>query len=408
MSNNLLTKHFKSEKKRISVIPQEKKLDNIDSKPLVTKQPSITTTDDNSKTKTKSRRSRVNKQDVDYEYENIMKTDKKKPKIEPKNDDLKIPKTKTQIKRKVELNEDIIVKNTIDDPLKNNKKEFDLDKFISENRDTEMKDSKDEVTTKSDSKPKDDKFLFPSGISDKTKELINKVLLNKNNIIEEKKISELTNSNTVQNSLITSNPNSTSFTEKKELSGKTLEILNKLRSERKNKFERSPIRERERSESIYSLKFRFEELIQEKRKLPLPPTYKTLINVVSDLDSMINFFKLKKKIPRFEMIRNNMEMTLKKTITIDQFKQILFIAPHFYIYKWEKAEKTNEYDLVIDFPEDFAERINVRYLLIDSNPTTRTLIGIIFKQTFYLKKKNFNLLNLLKGTNYSIRQSSII
>jgi len=363
MSNNLLTKHFKSEKKRISAIPQEKKLDIIDTKPIITKLPPTQTTDDNSKTKTKTRRSRVNKNDIDDEYEKIMKSSKKRPKVEAKNEELRIPKTKAQVKRKVEINEEIKEKNYIDDSSKITNKELDFDKGFPENNDTEMKDFKDEVTTKSDSKPKDEKFLFTGEISDKTKELINKVLTKRNIVIEDNKKPEIS-VNIVQSNYNKPTINEYITPEKKELSGKTLEILNKLRNERKNKFDRSPTRERERSESIYSLKFRFEELIQEKRKLPLPPTYKTLINVVSDLDSMINFFKLKKKIPRFEMIRNNMEMTLKRTITIEQFKQILFLAPYFYIYKWEKTDKTNEYDLVIDFPEDFADRIKVFVYII--------------------------------------------
>jgi len=394
MSNNLLTKHFKSEKKRVSAIPQEKKLETIDTKPLITKLPPTQSTDDNSKTKTKTRRSRVSKNDIDDEYEKVMKSSKKKPKIDAKNEELRIPKTKAQVKRKVEINEEIKEKNYIDDPFNITKKEIDLDKGFSENNDTEMKDFKDEVTTKSDSKPKDEKFFFTGGISDKTKELINKVLTKRNIVIEDNKKPEiLDNNNTVQSNNNKSIINDYITPEKKELSGKTLEILNKLRSERKNKFDRSPLRERERSESIYSLKFRFEELIQEKRKLPLPPTYKTLINVVSDLDSMINFFKLKKKIPRFEMIRNNMEMTLKRTITLEQFKQILFLAPYFYIYKWEKVDKTNEYDLVIDFPEDFADRIKVYNHIIFSNLMTRILIWNIFKPTMNLRKKNSYLLN---------------
>jgi len=394
MSNNLLTKHFKSEKKRVSAIPQEKKLETIDTKPLITKLPPTQSTDDNSKTKTKTRRSRVSKNDIDDEYEKVMKSSKKKPKIDAKNEELRIPKTKAQVKRKVEINEEIKEKNYIDDPFNITKKEIDLDKGFSENNDTERKDFKDEVTTKSDSKPKDEKFFFTGGISDKTKELINKVLTKRNIVIEDNKKPEiLDNNNTVQSNNNKSIINDYITPEKKELSGKTLEILNKLRSERKNKFDRSPLRERERSESIYSLKFRFEELIQEKRKLPLPPTYKTLINVVSDLDSMINFFKLKKKIPRFEMIRNNMEMTLKRTITLEQFKQILFLAPYFYIYKWEKVDKTNEYDLVIDFPEDFADRIKVYNHIIFSNLMTRILIWNIFKPTMNLRKKNSYLLN---------------
>ena len=41
MSNNLLTKHFKSEKKRVSVILNEKKLDVLETNTAIKKQVSI-------------------------------------------------------------------------------------------------------------------------------------------------------------------------------------------------------------------------------------------------------------------------------------------------------------------------------------------------------------------------------
>lgn len=47
--------------------------------------------------------------------------------------------------------------------------------------------------------------------------------------------------------------------------------------------------------------------------------------------------------------------------TIDEFQQILFISPHFFIYKWDKINNTREYDLLIDIPIDIQRRLDEAY-----------------------------------------------
>ena len=63
-------------------------------------------------------------------------------------------------------------------------------------------------------------------------------------------------------------------------------------------------------------------------------------------------------------------------MTIETFKQILFIVPHFYIYRWEKSEI--DYSLIIDLPDDINERINV-ILLLFRNHLRKTLILLLYK-----------------------------
>ena len=315
MSNNLLTKHFKSEKKRVSVNPNEKKLEISDILNVTKKQQVDEVPIDYTISKPKTRRSRLNKKEIDKEYEKIINSNSKKSKINIINEEIKIPKTKIKV-QKVQLD----VEPKIEEPqvntndsnekltanlnyVKTPKKKKKLILNNSEQKDTFMKDIKDEVKTQCDSQPKDEK----PQINDTTLQLIDKIKNKKGNLESERRGDD----NTILHRDIVM-PVSSSILEKKELSGKTLDILNRLKSERKNKFERSPIREREKSQSVFSLKFRFEELIQEKRQLILPPTFKNLINLFSDLESTINHYKLKKKRPILNEIQSNIEMTFKR------------------------------------------------------------------------------------------------
>lgn len=113
------------------------------------------------------------------------------------------------------------------------------------------------------------------------------------------------------------NEDSQNQTEMKEpvLSSKTLKILNELKTERKNRFNRESTKERVRSESSFSIKFKYEDLLKEERELILPPHYKALLNSFTYLDHTLNFFKLgskKQKIPTFEEVKKSIESIYKR------------------------------------------------------------------------------------------------
>ena len=77
------------------------------------------------------------------------------------------------------------------------------------------------------------------------------------------------------------------------LSKKTLECINEIRKERLNRFERiSNSKEIKRSLSSFSsLRCKYEDLIKEKRELPLPTKYKFLLRAFDNLELTINNFK---------------------------------------------------------------------------------------------------------------------
>jgi len=104
------------------------------------------------------------------------------------------------------------------------------------------------------------------------------------------------------------------------LSSETLKVINELKQskkeQRENNFKRtqSKLLERDRSQSSFSLKFKYEELVKEERELLLPPSYKKLLLSFEKLDSTLNFFKMSKsmKISSFSEIKSSIENTHKE------------------------------------------------------------------------------------------------
>ena len=160
-----------------------------------------------------------------------------------------------------------------------------------------------------------------------------------------------------------------------KLSTKTLEIMKKLKEERKNRFDRVENTDKNfRSESSFSkLRFKYEELISKPRELRLPMKYKQLFNTFITLEQTINLNKIREKnqLNTFDNIRNNVESVTRHSFTMKTLQQILYVVPHFYILKYIEKEKKStfnlndvlnkDYDLIIDIPEDFNERINKNY-----------------------------------------------
>jgi hypothetical protein len=170
-------------------------------------------------------------------------------------------------------------------------------------------------------------------ISSKTKNMIETVLnkknqtvlatmtsevnyLNFNKLLQTPSKPQFNNYLSVSNSVATENKR-ISLASQGIVSSKTLEIiemLKKTNAERQNRFNRVSLKERTRSESSFSLKFKYEELIKQERELILPPHYKALVNMQNYLDHTINSLKLKKvkKPLYFEDIKSAIEKNYKQ------------------------------------------------------------------------------------------------
>ena len=160
-----------------------------------------------------------------------------------------------------------------------------------------------------------------------------------------------------------------------KLSLKTIEIMKKLKEDRKNRFDRPENTDESfRSDSSLSiLKFKYEELLTKPRELRLPIKYKQLFNTFMSLEQTISLNKVREKnqMNTFDNIRNNIENVTKHSFNMKVLQQILYVVPHFYILKYVEKKKestfnkndvlSKDYDLIIDIPKDFNERINKNY-----------------------------------------------
>jgi hypothetical protein len=136
--------------------------------------------------------------------------------------------------------------------------------------------------------------------------------------------------------------------------------------------------------TTYSIKDKYEELLT--RDLILPCHYKSLLRKFEKLDEILNTVKsinvnltLHSKnynIQRKEINLENLNEEIKEKYDLDftkeDFQKILFITPHFFIYKWDitqdnnlnKLEEENDnlnYDLFIDIPCDILKRMDEKY-----------------------------------------------
>ena len=215
----------------------------------------------------------------------------------------------------------------------------------------------------------------------KKEEKLNKIC-NKENDSTFMKITEEQNNKNKKNYFIQKNANqiNTQFNIQKsieppKLSAKTLEIMQKLKEERKNRFDRPDNDYKKfRSDSSFSdIKYKYEELLSKPRELRLPIKYKNIYQSFLSLEQTICLNKIREKnqLNTFDNIRNSVENVTKHSFNMKTLQQILYIVPHFYILKYiEKKNNTTfnindelskDYDLLIDIPKDYVERESKNY-----------------------------------------------
>jgi hypothetical protein len=165
-----------------------------------------------------------------------------------------------------------------------------------------------------------------------------------------------------------------------KLSERTKEAIKKLKKVRASKcdnntHDKENIIEKvmNRRNSFSNLHIKYDELLLQSRELRLPIIYKKIFESFISLDKTINRNKkTNNNLNTFNNIRKILESYTYKNFNINIFKQILYIVPHFYILKYVSNNKmqstfsVNEvldknYDLLIDIPSDFDERIKTNY-----------------------------------------------
>ena len=193
---------------------------------------------------------------------------------------------------------------------------------------------------------------------------------------------------TGNNNNIVNNNDKCSLQTPPKLSEKALSIINHLKQTRQNRLNLHnsnnnvhPVQSLpslSTPSSSFSLRFKYEELLNRPRSLPLPPKYKLLFNSFITLDQTINLNKLKviSQTNTFSSLQSSIESTTHHKFTLKTFQQILYIVPHFFIYKYE-PNSNNNYDLIIDIPNDHINRINQIY------PPNNNFILIQYQQNSF-------------------------
>ena len=243
-----------------------------------------------------------------------------------------------------------------------------------------------------ETKTSKEKTIFD--LSSHTKKIINKIMAKKKRE-KENQISNKENNSSLlllpqksnKKSLLLNNKenNNTidSFFKKNDINKKsppklsltTIEIMKKIKQDRKNRFDRPENTDKTfRSESSFStLKLKYDELLSKSRELRLPLKYKQIMNMFNSLEQAINLNKisLKNNLNTFDNIKTNVEYITGHSFNLTNLQQILYIVPHFYILKYiEKNNKqtfqvnnslNKDYDLLIDIPKDHKQRILTDY-----------------------------------------------
>lgn len=112
------------------------------------------------------------------------------------------------------------------------------------------------------------------------------------------------------------------------------------------------------------MKEKYEGLLN--RELILPYNYKNLYKKFETLDLAIIDLKRSKKVPSLA----NIKLFMKGkglNFDLDDFKRILYVVPHFYIYKWEKLQnssKSSQNELIIEIPNNISSRLKVNFSFI--------------------------------------------
>mgnify|MGYP002625091779 CR=1 FL=1 len=232
-------------------------------------------------------------------------------------------------------------------------------------------------------------------ISDKTKRIIENI----KNKVDSNLI--LQNNNEIKYPLLksiykTKNPNII-------ISEKTKSIMNLLKSKKigennKKESNKNNIIIEDSKCQINNLNYKFEELVSKPRQLPLPTKYKIIYDNYSSLENFISLCKIKKEknSNTFYKFREYMKDIKKNNFTINNLKQILYVAPQFFIIKYITINVQNEpiyfleeriyknHDILIDIPKNYRE------LMVQKFP------------------KNFNYVNLFYYNEDSINYDPLI
>ena len=202
-----------------------------------------------------------------------------------------------------------------------------------------------------------------------------------------------------------------------KISESTLLQIEKVNKNKKFKFENSTNISIYKDSSKFklpelSLKEQYEELIGRK-ELILPPKYRILLKKQNYLDDILSLSKenidmgnnninknlIKElRIHSYKEIQNNFMKNMNLNFDDNDFQQILYICPFYYIYQSIKRIAKGIEIKYIDIPKDYIQRMNKKYnlltnfTLMQTPKIYETMNGDINKAVMEKRKKLFKKL----------------
>ena len=137
----------------------------------------------------------------------------------------------------------------------------------------------------------------------------------------------------------------------------TLNVINALKEEKEMRRKRKR-KNFNNTETSFSHEIKLECLMKDNKNIILPNNYKKVLDSFRSLEKAINNYKFmyKSKSPTISEISNIIEGTKFST---SQLRKIVYIVPHFFVFKWQQDHPSSETKLLIDIPLDYKEREKV-------------------------------------------------
>jgi len=121
--------------------------------------------------------------------------------------------------------------------------------------------------------------------------------------------------------------------------------------------------------------------------LPIPRHYDRLMTLFGYLDFQLSFLKSQNRgVATYTVIREAIEKSTARQFNMENFQQIIYLVPKYYIYRWEYRSQTKKCELIIEIPMNAKE---VAENPENSVPATESMEGAVHSATLELRKQGF-------------------
>lgn len=165
----------------------------------------------------------------------------------------------------------------------------------------------------------------------------------------------------------------------KNLSKKSQQLVDRLIHKKKEALLKNDL-----ADSAFSLEFRYGDLLSHQANLHLPSHLKLLVKQQGRIDELVNYFNSIEKPLTFEELATSVTKEFDKQFILDNFKQLLFAAPHFYTIA-NKSEK-----IIVNIPFNYLERLQLNYTYKRSDESEKSTFVQLTVSEIEARKNKLN------------------